>query len=203
MLPYYVFSEGIPFICPRNRSSALASRFGRSNPTNLTGRPSFRLHFLQADAPCVTHKITVAKAICVDELYLAMSFSTKNLSPSVCRVLYILSYAAASNSTSFVRKLGAGQLNSSSYLTFTPTSNMLVCDTGNNRVQELEFKVDGTVLRQMVPAGAYSIALRLPAEDWGFPAFNNDLMAISTTFGTAELFVYSSGAFIRSFGDSG
>jgi DNA-binding beta-propeller fold protein YncE len=90
---------------------------------------------------------------------------------------------------------GAGprQFNNPAKMCLTPAGNLLVCDNGNDRVQELTGlgEAEPQHVRFIHVAGAWSIAL------------HGDLLVVGTSRATIQQFCYASGAFIRSIGSEG
>jgi WD40 repeat protein len=94
-----------------------------------------------------------------------------------------------------VGKYGAGpkQFKYPAKMCLTPAGNLLVCEYGNNRVQEL------TGFGEAEPQHVRFIAV---ADVWSI-ALHSDMLAVGTDHGTIELLSYTYGALIRVIGSKG
>lgn len=91
---------------------------------------------------------------------------------------------------------GAGptQFNSPNKMCLAPSGNMLVCEYGNNRVQEL------TGPSETTPTHVRDITgIKQPCSC----SMYDDMLAVGTYVGTVVLLKYSTGAIIRSFASKG
>jgi tripartite motif-containing protein 71 len=91
---------------------------------------------------------------------------------------------------------GPMQFNSPYKMCLTPAGNLLVCEWGNNRVQELTTKsclgeAEPQHLRFIPVAGAWAISM------------HGDTLAVGTFSGDIQLLSYARGALIRSIGSRG
>ncbi len=135
------------------------------------------------------HGIAVTK----DELYMAISYSESNAlrvyrfdAGGEVRLLHTLARSWRGHS-------GPLEFSFPYRLCLTPCGNLLVCDSGNNRVQELTApsELPPAFVRTFPAPGACSVAL------------HGDTLAIGTDFGCITLLDYTTGRAIRTIGTRG